>query len=144
MEEERSAHREGLAYVCAADCGTQITANAAGEGGPISCCGQPMRRGRVLRVAPRQIGASSEPRPATAYRVFADEEDFDALVTRRDDRLVMVEFSAPWCAACKAMDRLLSVPCLLLLRKGREVGRIFGQVGKGKIVEELDRRLAEA
>jgi len=168
--EEQGSYKPGLTYICVAGCGTQLTVDAVGRG-PITCCGQPVRRGRVLAVAPRQASSATE-RPASAYRLFAAEGDFDAIVAA-SDRLTLVEVSAPWCGACKAMDPVLdelaaeyspqvqlvefdvdvspslpqrfgvlSVPCVLFLREGQVVGKVFGQVGKGKLVEELRRHLA--
>ncbi|MDP2949580.1 MAG: thioredoxin domain-containing protein [Chloroflexota bacterium] len=172
METEQITYKAGLTYICAQSCGTQITVDAFADGGPITCCGQPVRRGRVLAIAPRQVGTVT-PHELTPYRLYASEGDFDDVVNQ-PDRLVMVEFTAPWCGACKAMDPLLdevaaqyagqlqlveldvdaspaiperfkirSVPCLLFMSRGRVVGELFGQVRKGKLTEEVQRLLAE-
>lgn len=169
MQEERVTYKAGLTYICALGCGTQITVDAVGEG-DITCCGQPVRRGRVLAVAPRQEGAGTA-HEATAYRLYASEADFDELVSS-PERLVIVEFSAPWCGACKAMDPLLdelaarfadqvqlveidvdaspgiperfgvrSVPCLLFMSGGQEQGRVFGQMRKERVTAELQKHL---
>ena len=50
---KNTRYKQGLTYICAQGCGTEITVTYEGTG-EITCCGEKMRRGRILPALKRE------------------------------------------------------------------------------------------